>query len=228
MNINWDKTITIRKDPISIKYSKIVEIIVTCSAIALFAYLAYDFVIAVPVRDDVVKTLMELNATLLGFFGIIATYIYNSYDTQKREIADKMALLEIDLDDTNNDAKYDYFNKKSCKLDEKKKDISWTIIGVFVCLLLSLVFSLVLLNNLWSIGTVPNTPGLRIEPEALLGRGILGAVLTMFDVGIFMIFRFILVISEKYPFMKDDDESNDKRQKVSLNLSTDTPNNSKK
>lgn len=75
------------------KHQDITDLFVLGLVVFLLCWFSYSFGLIVILSADVLKTLIEAEATILGFFGLIAVYVLTSFDNR----IDRLEKVSYDL-----------------------------------------------------------------------------------------------------------------------------------
>jgi hypothetical protein len=169
------------------KHPKVIWVIIAVVSVALsltFFLFSIPFGFFIILSTDAVKTLVEAEATILGFFGLIAVYLLTSYDSR----IDK---LEEKIQDSSDTAKTERFSVIQRKLKDRKKRATVAILVALISLLLSFFLSIVTLGLLGVNEGQPTETALKIAIPLIIVASML------LFIGVFSIFLMIYRIGRE-------------------------------
>jgi len=145
---------------------------------ATFFAWSIPFGFFIVLSTDAVKTLVEAEATILGFFGLIAVYLLTSYDNRIDKLEEKI----LDSSDT---TKIQGFSVAQRKLKDRKMRATIAVVLALISLILSFFLSIVILGLLDLNGGNPSQTALHIAVPLIV-------IASMFlFIGVFSIFLMI-------------------------------------
>jgi hypothetical protein len=143
--------------------------------------LSIPFGVFIVLSTDSVKTLIEGEATILGFFGLIAVYLLTSYDSRIDKLEEKIQ----DLEDQN---KIKRFKDIQDNIKIRKKGSTISILTALGCLIVSFFLSLWILSILSINRSNPSVMAYQLSFVA----SIIASLLLF--IGVFSIFVMIYKI----------------------------------
>ena len=131
---------------------------------------------------DAVKTLIEAEATILGFFGLIAVYLLTSYDSRIDKLEEKMLDSQIDVN-------FENLRSLRERIKDRKRKASISISASLISLLLSFFLSI---TTLGVLGVNPEQPtqtalqlaiALSVIASTLLFIGVFSILVMIYRIG---------------------------------------------
>jgi hypothetical protein len=180
--IDWEKRHP-KATPLISWISIIALSIVMSIDIYLFSIL-FGFIILL--SADAWKTLIEAEATILGFFGLIAVYALTSYDNRIDKVEEKILDSESDIDVDL--FSLDYFKREireirlhslKRKIRERKRRTVMGILSALISIILSFFLSITVLGLV------------NINPQMVFAYQLSFVASTFLFIGIFAIFMML-------------------------------------
>jgi hypothetical protein len=169
------------------KHPKVIWITITIFSIALsltFFLFSIPFGFFIILSTDAVKTLIEAEATILGFFGLIAVYLLTSYDN-------RIDRLEEKIEDSSDMSKTEAFSAIQRRLKDRKRRASNAILWALFSLILSFFLSIV---NLGLLGVNEGNP---TETALQIAIPLIIVASSLLFIGAFSIFLMIYRIGRE-------------------------------
>jgi hypothetical protein len=142
----WDKEFSERHP----KAIWITIIVVSVALSLTFFLFSIPFGVFIILSPDAVRTLIETEATILGFFGLIAVYLLTSYDNRIDKLEEKI----LDIGETD-DTELRILQTFQWRIKNRKRRASNAIISALISLILSIFLTIVTLGL---IGTNNGNP----------------------------------------------------------------------
>jgi hypothetical protein len=134
-----------------------------------------EYVAEVSVNSkDMLQSLIQAEATVLGFFGIVVSYFLVSYDTR----LDRLEQQRFDCELANKPQAVDSYCKKMISLKEIKQSATRTLGGIGILFILSLLLSILALGAIDTNSTF--STGFAYFGLGAFFTGIVGLVLSFF------------------------------------------------
>jgi len=169
------------------KHPKVIWITITIFSIVLsltFFLFSIPFGFFIILSTDAVKTLIEAEATILGFFGLIAVYLLTSYDN-------RIDRLEEKIEDSSDMSKTEAFSAIQRRLKDRKRRASNAILWALISLILSFFLSIV---NLGLLGVNEGNP---TETALQIAIPLIIVASSLLFIGAFSIFLMIYRIGRE-------------------------------
>jgi hypothetical protein len=176
----WDREYS-KKHPRAIW----IAIIVFSIALSLtFFVWSIPFGFFIILSADAMQTLIEAEATILGFFGLIAVYLLTSYDNRIDKLQEKIL-------DSSDKAKIESFSVAQQRLKNRKIRATIAILSALISLILSFFLSIVTLGLLSLNEGHPSQTALNIAVPLIVVASML------LFIGVFSIFLMIYRIGSE-------------------------------
>lgn len=146
--------------------------------------LSIPFGLFMALSIDAVKALIEANATILGFFGLIAVYLLTSYDNRIDKLEEKLLDRQIDVNREN-------LLSLQKKMKNRKTRATVAIMAAFISLVVSFFLSMSALGILGINPTTPTTTALQYSLISVIVSS------TLLFVGVFSIFILLYRIGKE-------------------------------
>jgi hypothetical protein len=150
-------------------------------SLAFFLF-AIPFGLFIVLSTDAVKSLIEGEATILGFFGLIAVYLLTSYDNRMDKLEEKILDSQIDVNLEN-------LRSLKEKIKIRKRRATNAILAALISLILSFFLSIVTLGILDVNPTNPTQTALQLAlalttiASTLLFIGVFSTFLMIYRIG---------------------------------------------
>jgi hypothetical protein len=187
---NWFERLLKWDEEWSKKHPKAIWIGIIVLSIALsatFFLFSVPFGFFIILSTDAVKSLIEAEATILGFFGLIAVYLMTSFDSRIDKLEERITDSALSLAPTIRENLESYQKK----VKERKRRSSIAIIWALFSLIISLFLSIVSLGILGTNNGNPTATALIIAiPVTIIAS-------TLLFIGAFSIFVMIYRIGKE-------------------------------